>query len=213
MTSPVSDSSSIYAKIVSVIFHPLLMPLYGLAILLSQLTPFGVLPVNVKRLLFLIVIVNNVVLPLSMLPFLMQMNFISSLTLREREERAVPMIITTILYASTSYIIYRFPIPHFLKSYFFSTFLLSLVLTVINFNWKISLHSVGAGALFSLILILTFFMSLQYFIIVVIMSVLTGFILSSRLQLRMHNPEQVWAGFFTGLTAVTLFILLFQNIF
>lgn len=213
MTSPVSDSSSIYAKIVSVIFHPLLMPLYGLAILLSQLTPFGVLPVNVKRLLFLIVIVNNVVLPLSMLPFLMQMNFISSLTLREREERAVPMIITTILYASTSYIIYRFPIPHFLKSYFFSTFLLSLVLTVINFNWKISLHSVGAGALFSLILILTFFMSLQYFIIVVIMSVLTGFILSSRLHLRMHNPEQVWAGFFTGLTAVTLFILLFQNIF
>lgn len=213
MTSPVSDSSSIYAKIVSVIFHPLLMPLYGLAILLSQLTPFGVLPVNVKRLLFLIVIVNNVVLPLSMLPFLMQMNFISSLTLREREERAVPMIITTILYASTSYIIYRFPIPHFLKSYFFSTFLLSLVLTVINFNWKISLHSVGAGALFSLILILTFFMSLQYFIIVVIMSVLTGFILSSRLQLRMHSPEQVWAGFFTGLTAVTLFILLFQNIF
>lgn len=213
MNSPVSDSSNIYAKIVSVIFHPLLMPLYGLAILLSQLTPFGVLPVNVKRLLFLIVIVNNVVLPLSMLPFLMQMNFISSLTLREREERAVPMIITTILYASTSYIIYRFPIPHFLKSYFFSTFLLSLVLTVINFNWKISLHSVGAGALFSLILILTFFMSLQYFIIVVIMSVLTGFILSSRLQLRMHNPEQVWAGFFTGLTAVTLFILLFQNIF
>lgn len=188
------------------------MPLYGLALMLSQFTPLGMLPVNVKRLLLLVVFVNNVVLPLSMLPFLMQMNFISSLTLKEREERAVPMIITTILYATTSYIIYRFPIPHFLKSYFFSTFLLSLILTIINFNWKISLHAVGAGSLFSLILILIFYMRLPFFLIPVIMSVITGTILSSRLQMRIHDPGQVWGGFFTGLTAISVFILLFQNI-
>ena len=104
-----------FAKAVSVLFHPLLMPVYGMAIILSPGMPLGFLPPEVKKLLLIILVVNNVFLPVSLLPFLMQMNFISSWTLAEREERAVPMIITTILYAASSYIIYRFQVPHFLK--------------------------------------------------------------------------------------------------
>jgi hypothetical protein len=207
----VGDHSITSAKIVSILFHPLFMPAYGLAIILSDFSPFGYLPYTVKRLLLLIIVINNIFLPLSTLPFLKQMNFIRSFTLNEREERAVPMIIATLLYATTSYIIYRFPVPHVLKSYFFSTFLLSLVITITNFRWKISLHSTGAGALTGIILYFSFALHapMLWFLVTALFS--AGVILSARLRLNIHSPAQVWAGFFTGLGGLLFLMSVFKE--
>ncbi|HEX2921108.1 MAG TPA: hypothetical protein VHO50_08085 [Bacteroidales bacterium] len=201
-----------YAKVVSFVFHPLLMPLYAMAIIISPLTPMGFLPDRVKQLLLLVMFINNVILPLSMLPLLMQLKFISSWTLEEREERALPLLIISILYATSSYIFYRFPVPHFLKSFIFATFLISLILTFINFRWKISLHSTGAGSLISVLLILSFRMYFPLFIFIVISSVVCGMVLSARLQLKSHSPGQVWGGFFTGFSVMSLLFIFLQQL-
>jgi hypothetical protein len=198
------------AKVISVIFHPLFMPLYGMAIIFSAPTLFGYLPFNVKRLLFLIILVNNVLLPFSLLPFFIHRQIISSWNLNERKDRVVPLVLATILYGTTSYIIFRFPVPGFLKSFIFSTGLLSLLVTIINLRWKISLHSVGAGALISIVLILSMKMlvPLQWHLISVIL--IAGLILSSRLELNQHTPAQVWVGLMTGFFGLTLFMMYFQ---
>ncbi len=143
------------AKTISVIFHPLFMPVYGLAIIFSAPTLYGYLPFTVKKLLFLIILINNVLLPFSLLPYFKYRNIISSWTIENRRERIIPLLITTLLYAATSFIIFRFPIPVFLKSFIFASFFLSLTVTLINFWWKISIHSVGAGALTALVIILS----------------------------------------------------------
>ena len=198
------------AKIFSVVFHPLLMLVYGMAIIFSAPTLFGYLPVQIKKLLFLIVLVNNVFLPISLLPFFMHRGIISSWTVNERKERTIPLILTTLLYGVTSYIIFRYQIPLFLKSYIFSAFFLSLIVTVINLWWKISLHSVGAGALLGIVLILslrTHTSLVEYLILAIITG---GLVLSSRLKLNYHNPQQVWLGFLTGFTGLVLFMTLFQ---
>jgi len=119
-------------KIVSIIFHPLLMPLYGMAIIFSAPTLYGYLPFNVKKLLLLIILINNVLLPFSLLPFFIYRNIISSWTIEDRKERIIPLIIVTLLYAASSYIIFNFPIPAFLKSLLFASFMISLIITVIN---------------------------------------------------------------------------------
>jgi hypothetical protein len=198
------------AKIFSVVFHPLLMLVYGLAIIFSAPTLFGYLPVEVKKLMFLIVFVNNVFLPISLLPFFMHRGIISSWTVNERKERTIPLILTTLLYGITSYIIFRYQIPLFLKSYIFSAFFISLIVTIINLWWKISLHSVGAGALLGIVLILslrTHTSLVEY----LILSIITGgLVLSSRLKLNYHNPLQVWLGFLTGFLGLVLFMILFQ---
>lgn len=198
------------AKIISVIFHPLFMPVYGLAIILSAPTLLGYLPFDVKKLLFLIVLVNNVMLPVSLLPFFIQRNIISSWTISDRKERIIPLVIATVLYATTSFIIFRFHIHFFLKSFIFASFFLSLVVTVINFWWKISLHSVGAGALIAIVLILSIKMytPLDWYLISVIIT--GGLVLSSRLRLNFHNPQQVWFGFLTGFLGLAVFMMLFQ---
>jgi len=198
------------AKIISAIFHPLLMPVYGLAIIFSAPTLLGYLPFQLKRLLLLIVLVNNVFLPVSLLPFFIHRHIISSWTINERKERTIPLVMTTILYAVTSYIIFRFPVPFFLKSFIFSAFFLSVIVTVVNFWWKISLHSVGAGALAGVVLLLSFKMYtplVWYFVSVIIAG---GLVLSSRLILSVHNPQQVWIGFFTGLLGLTSFMVFLQ---
>ena len=66
------------ARMVSFVFHPLFMPLYGLVILLSAPTFLKYLPPAAKRVLFLVLLVNNVLIPLLLLPFLRIRNFITS---------------------------------------------------------------------------------------------------------------------------------------
>jgi hypothetical protein len=200
------------AKIISIVFHPLMMPVYGMAIIFSAPTLLGYLPFNVKKLLLLIMLVNNVLLPLSFLPFLIHRNIITSWAIIERRERNIPQIITAILYCVTSFIIFRLPIPLFLKSFIFATTVLSLMVTVINFWWKISLHSVGAGALIGLVLMLSLKMLAPLDLYLISAIIAGGLILSSRLKLNIHNPQQVWVGLFAGFFGLTVFMTLFQEL-
>jgi hypothetical protein len=196
------------AKIITIIFHPLLMPLYGMIIIFAAPTLLGYLPFNIMKLLFLIILVNNVLLPISLLPFFVHQHIISSYSINERKERNIPLIISTVLYGTSSYIIFRFPIHVFLKSFIFATAFLSLIVTVINFRWKISLHSVGSGALIALVLILSVKMltPLQWYLIAAFIA--AGLTLSSRLELNLHSPQQVWVGLLTGFFGLTLFMVI-----
>jgi hypothetical protein len=203
------DFAGNFARIITVVFHPLLMPIYGMAIIFSAPTLLGYLPFNVKKLLLLIMLVNNVLLPLSLLPFFFHRNIITSWSISERKERNIPLIITTVLYCTTSFIILKFPIPLFLKSYIFASAFLSIIVTVINLWWKISLHSVGAGALIGLVLILSFKMLTPLDLYLIPAIIAGGLVLSSRLKLNMHSPEQVWIGLLTGFAGLSLFMLYF----
>ena len=197
------------AKISSIIFHPLFIPLYGMIIIFSAPTLFGYLPFTVKKLLLLIVLINNVMLPLSLLPFFRHKNLISSWTLDNRKERNIPLVISAILYSITSFIMFRLPVPIFLKSFILSVCLISIIIMLINLWWKISLHSVGVGLLTSLVIILAFKMytPLLWYIILVIIT--GGLVLSSRLRLNAHDPLQVWFGFLTGFAGLAVFMTIF----
>ena len=154
-------------------------------------------------------LVNNVLLPLSLLPFFIHMNIISSWTISERKERNIPLAITTLLYCTTSFIFFRFPVPVFLKSFIYASAFLSLMVTLINFRWKISLHSVGAGALIALVIILSLKMYTPLIWYLISSVIAGGLVLSSRLKLNYHNPYQVWFGFFTGFVGLTLIMMFF----
>jgi hypothetical protein len=210
-TDITSNITYTLARIIALVFHPLLMPVYGMAIIFSAPTMFGYLPFSVKKLLLLIILVNNVLLPVSLLPFFIHRNIISSWSMSERKDRNIPLIITTALYFSTAFIIFRFPIPVFLKSFVLATTFLSLMVTVINFWWKISIHSVGAGALISLVLVLSFKMitPLEGYLILSITT--AGLVLASRLKLNLHNPQQVWVGLFAGFFVLTFIMMFLQK--
>jgi hypothetical protein len=196
------------ARIISVIFHPVFMVFYGLTILLFAPTFLGYLPLELKKILFLVVIVNNVMVPLALLPIFRYRNLISSYDIEDRSERIVPLLTASILYCTTSFIIFRFQIPFLLKSFIFATSVLSIIVSVINFWWKISIHSVGAGAMTATVIVLSLKMHTPLTGHLIASILISGLILSARLKLNSHNLSQVWIGFFTGLLGIGLFILL-----
>jgi hypothetical protein len=197
------------AKIISAVFHPLLMPVYGMLIVFSAPTIFGYLPVNVKKILLLIIVINDVLVPLFLMPYFRLRNIISSWTIEDRRERTIPLIATSFFYSVTVYITLKFHIPLFIKSFILASALLVIAVTLINFWWKISIHSVGAGALLALIAILSIKMQtpLPWLLIAAIIS--AGMVMSSRLWLESHKPGEVWSGFFLGVCGVSLVLLFF----
>ena len=207
-TQPGTDITEKLAKIVSVVFHPVFMPLYGLAVLMSAPTFLRYLPVEAKRIIFMVVVINNVFIPLSLLPFLRYRNIISSYHISDRKERIIPLLTASILYCTTSFIVFRFQVPFFLKSFIFATSVVAIVISMINLWWKISIHATGAGALTATVISLAFRMHTPLTLYLLAVILVSGVILSARLKLNSHNPAQVWTGFLTGFMGIILFILL-----
>lgn len=201
------DLATRISKLVAIVFHPVLMPVYGLLVIFIAPTLLGYLPFNIKKFLFLIMLINNVLLPFSLLPFFIQKRIVSSWNMPERKDRTLLLTIITLLYITTSFIVFRFPIPGFIKSYIYGITFLAAILTVINFFWKISLHAAGAGALIGLVMVLSLKMLTPLDLYLIISIVISGLILSSRLKLNVHNPREVWIGLFTGYFALSIFMV------
>jgi len=183
-TKKTTDIQVIAAKIISLVFHPLFIPLYGLIIIFTAPTLFWYLPLKVKKILLLILLTNNILIPVSLMPFFRYRNIISSWVVEKRSERVIPLHSVAILYSVTSFIMFRLQIPIFVKTYIFSTSFLALTVLVINLWWKISLHSAGAGALIGIVIALSLKMSvpLTWFLIPAVL--IAGLVLSSRLKLN-----------------------------
>jgi len=205
----VNQYLTLLAKVVSLIFHPLLMPLYGLLVIFYAPTILAYLPSAVKKILFLIILINNVFVPLSLMPYFRYRNIITSWAIKERKERILPLIVTSVLYSVTAYVIYRFKIPGFIKSYILVSAFLVIAVTILNFWWKVSIHSAGAGAVTALIAILSVLMQADLTGLLVIAILITGIVMSARLYLNSHKPAEVWTGLLLGMagSGLTLLIL------
>jgi membrane-associated phospholipid phosphatase len=200
---------NIPAKIISVVFHPLLMPLYGILIIFSAPTLFDFIPFEIKKLLFLIVLINNVFLPFSLMAYLRYRKLITSVVIDNREERVLPLILTTFFYFVTVYIFIKYRIPVFIKMFVLTAAIISLAVMIINLWFMISIHAAGAGALLAMVLVLSFRMQtpLTWFLVPVVL--IAGAVLSSRLLLNAHTPGEAWYGFFLGFVATALLLSIF----
>jgi hypothetical protein len=209
MKEGIQKFGDILAKIISVVFHPLLIPLYGMLIIFSAPTLFGFLPPKVKTILTFIVLINNVLVPLSLMPYFRLRNIITSWTVVNRSERTIPLSATTFFYLITVYLVVRYHIPFFIKSFLIAASALSLIITLINFRMKISIHAAGIGALTALIVILSWKMHTPLTLILIGALLSSGLVLSSRLWLNSHTPREVWSGYFLGILVPAVILSIF----
>lgn len=197
------------AKIISVVFHPLFIPLYGILIIFLAPTLFWYLPFQMKKILFLVVLVNNILIPVSLMPFFRYRNIISSWIIETRRERIIPLLTVSFFYSITSVIMFRLPLPLFFKAYTFSISFIAITVTIINFWWKISLHSVGAGVLAGTVFVLSLKMMVPLTWLLIPSLLVGGLILSSRIKLNSQFVSRAYLGFVTGFACMNLFMLFF----
>ncbi|HNX66307.1 MAG TPA: hypothetical protein PKH02_05455 [Bacteroidales bacterium] len=197
------------SQIISIAFHPIFMPLYGLLIIFSAPTILYFVPLKIKKLTLLVIACNNIILPLSLILMLYSRGIIKSFQAREKKERTIVLIISTILYLVTTTLMLRLPIPNLIKVYFVSTTFVSFITLIINQFWRLSLHSVAVGGLLTLVCLMVYIFNVPVIWYISGMVLLSGLVMFSRLYNEDHEPAEVWTGFFAGAASmVGAFILL-----
>jgi hypothetical protein len=198
------------AEILSVIFHPLFIPLYGLLIIYSSPTLLSFIPLQVKRMILVLVMANNVLLPISLAIVLYARGAIASLRARGRSERVLLLTFALLMYSLTAFVLLRIQVPSLFKAYLVSIAVVTLVTLLITVKYQISMHAIGFGGLLVLVIfmIALYHISMVWQLFAVVLA--GGAVMSSRIYLEDHSPAEVWSGLFTGasVTGVSLFLLL-----
>ncbi|MDM8268516.1 hypothetical protein QUW50_05620 [Barnesiella viscericola] len=189
------------ATLLSTLFHPLLMPTYGIAIALytSYMRIFG------DRLLGIVIVgvlLTTCILPSLGIYILYKLGHISDFRLHERTERTIPYLINFACYVACYLYLYRFGIPSWIIAFIAGAIVALIISLFINRYWKISAHMVAAGSMVTLVFLMSFYslMLTPYILPLQIASVLlAGAIGSSRILLKRHTLGQVGAGFALGI--------------
>ena len=199
-----------FAKVISAIFQPLLIPTYGFIILFS-LTAFFSLAINpsAKWMIMGIVFLTTFLFPALMILFLLRMGVITSLNLRNRQERVLPFLIAGTFYYLAYYMLKQLQISPIYNYFMIGTTFVIVVSILINFFWKISIHMISLGGLLGAFLGLSFVMMIDMTPLLILIIFVSGMVGFSRLQLKAHTPAQVYSGFIAGLLVMlSLFIFL-----
>jgi hypothetical protein len=186
------------ASLITLLFHPIVLPIYGLLLIFNVPALLSFLPGPARRIIFTMVLVNTVILPIAILPLLKLRNVISSYRLETRGERIIPLLMTSLMYFVTAFMMFRLQLPLLIKEYVFAASCVVLATALLNFRRKISVHAVGAGAMVATVMILSFRMLTVNVWVLVITLIVSGLVMTSRLWLRAHTPAEVYSGFVTG---------------
>jgi hypothetical protein len=197
------------SQILSYILHPLLIPTLAISVLMLRVDLYSiVLPLSVKLWFVFIIVAFTLVIPVAGVLFLQKINAINSIELSHRNQRTIPLLIACISYLGLLYFVKPTVIPPvFLYVLYSATFAL-LAGLFINLVFKISLHTLGWGALaatFTSISIRMGIPLLPYILITILLSGMAGY---ARLKQNAHNQAQVYSGYIAGVGVVILITFL-----
>ncbi len=208
------------AKAVSIIFHPLLMPTYMLALLLL-INPYifgvnSIWDVNGK-LNLLRIFLYTFFLPLFAVVMLRPLGFIRSLEMEDKSERTGPYIITIVFYLWAYMNMNNSSLfPPAYACFMLGTVIALFMAFFVNIFSKISAHAVGMGGLLGMVIITMLRFSHDVFTIqtgalgaisfnmnavLMIVVLLCGVVGTSRLLLHAHEPRDLYGGFMVGFVA------------
>lgn len=198
------------AEVLSVIFHPLFIPLYGLLIIYSSPTLLSFIPSRLKSLIFILVVTNNVILPLALAAILYARGAITTFNARDRNERVILLTFALMMYTLTAYLLLRMQVPNLFRAYFISIAVVTLITLLITTFYRLSLHAAGIGGLLVLIIFMIVFYDITTAWQLPAVLVVGGAVMSSRIYLDDHTPSEVWTGLAAGaaVMALSLIILL-----
>ena len=198
------------ARALTVIFHPVFVPLYGLLIIFSSPTLLSFIPAAMKRVLLIVVFTNNILIPLSLTAILYARGAIKTFNARDRNERVVLLTFAMLMYTITALVLLRMQVPSLFKAYFISIAIVTLITLIITAFYRISLHASGIGGLLALVVFMMILYDIRSVWQLITVILAGGLVMSSRLYLDDHSPAEVWLGLLAGtaVMAVSLFCLL-----
>ena len=197
------------SRILSVVLHPLLIPTIAISALMLQPGIYSIILPDRLYIWFLsLVFIFTVVIPVSSVLMLLKFKAVDSIELTHRNERVIPLLIASSSYMALLYFLRPTNIPPvFLYVLYSATFAL-LAGLLINMFYKISLHSLGWGALAATLTALSIHLGIPMLPFILISILLSGIAGYARLKQNAHNQTQVYMGYIAGVCIVILITFL-----
>lgn len=198
------------AQIVSWIFHPLLVPLYGVYIIFHYNTYLAyTIPDALQVRIYLIVALNTLLLPGLTSFFLLRRGLIRSLEMKSSVERKIPFLATAVFFVTGYFMLRMLELPRLFNLLILGAAVSVVIALIINvMQWKISVHLIGIGGIVGAIAGMSKLLIVDLRLPLVITILLAGLVGTARLSLRAHTPAQVYAGFLTGFLVEYLLLIL-----
>lgn len=196
------------AKVISYLFHPLLVPLLGITLLMhwpSESKGFFIydvlyhLPEMNKKGLMIVIGTLTLLAPAVSILILYLSKIISSIHLESREERKLPYALTIFYTVLAYFILYRAPegsLSIYIYAAIFGT-LISLIILYLTLSFtKISAHTTAWGGFSGFFLAYLIEVDVLYGVEVLCSIILiSGIVGAARVYLKAHKANEVYLGF------------------
>lgn len=209
----------ILAKIISILFHPVFVPVY-LSFIIVEFNPnkfpslFGKHYVVVMSM----IVILMVGFPLVTLLIMRGLGMVSSFKLSNVKERFIPMIAIATFYLWT-FMMFKpnsntiYDVGSLMSNMILGSIIAIFLAFFFNSFYKISLHSIGAGAMVGLIMNIMPNATYDMTIIFILSIIVAGAVATARLYLKEHTNKEVYMGLLVGYFAQFMAYQVFAKFF
>ena len=177
----------VFAFAVSMLFHPLLLPLYVLFITFNTGTVFTYIPAYTQNMSYLLTLLGVTLIPLLCLPLLKWLGLIEGYRLVQKQDRVFPVLVTIVGAFIVFYFSRNLPYSNIVRQFYLIMVIMLSGFMIVTIRWKISLGMKYLGDVINLLPLLI---------------LVSGLVASARLYLKQHTPAQVYVGYIYGAAAV-----------
>lgn len=193
-----------FYKAITLIFQPLLMPTFGMIILMNM-TFFVGLPPLWRWISIIGTFIFTAVLPAIPILVMLRKGEINDLFISKKEERTMPYLISFLAYVFWSMFMWRtLQFPMFIVAMGIGSAISIIAITIINLKWKISAHLGGIGGLTGAVFGVCYRMAINPLLFLIVILAISALVALARMELKAHTPGQVLSGFVVGFLAVFL---------
>jgi hypothetical protein len=187
------------ASFISVLLHPLMMPLYATWIIFNSGTYIGFATgEGLQRFIYIVIFISTYFLPAVTSWIMWKSGWIKSLEMETRAERNFPFISALICYAAGAYLLFTLPVPRIFGIMVGGAAIAILWSLLVNLKWKISIHMIGIGGVMGLLVAFSYYFNANMRGALIALAILAGILGTARLLKDAHVPSQVYAGFVGG---------------
>lgn len=160
----------------------------------------------------LIVFVFSFLFPVLNIYLLYKLKRVPSLVLSNQNDRTFPYIMTALFYFGLFYLLMDINIWNTVKIFIVGGGIAILLTAIINLKYKISAHMVGIGGMLGVLISVSYLIKFDFTLFYMVIIVIAGLIAFARLNLKEHEPSQIYSGFLLGLIVQTSLFFTLQKI-
>lgn len=186
-----------FAKIISTLFHPILMPSLGFLLLFYSGFYDTMLTNEAKRFILLVIFFSTATLPMLLIAvwaFNPKFDFL----MPKSQDRIMPLLFTSIFYYVGFILLGRIHFLPVFKLFMIASVLVIITLLLVSFKWKISIHMAAIGAVTATFFALSFRWGVNPMSAIVVLVLVSGLVGTARLVLNKNSLLQLAAGYILG---------------